>query len=113
MTDRPGAPSRFKADEELRWRVLNPRKGPVPEVRAEALFTCARLLAGQNPPVREYLAALQDTVPIVRIEAIYALEKLVADPTIQAALEERMADHDSTVAVVAQKVIGRMGTKRR
>jgi hypothetical protein len=107
------ATPRFRADEELRWGVLDRRKDPVPEVRAEAIFTCAKLLAGQSPPVREYREALEDSAAIVRIEAIYALEKLIDDPQIKAALEERMTDRDSTVAAVAKKVVGRMGTKRR
>jgi hypothetical protein len=98
---------------KMQRRVLKRREDPVPEVRAAALLRCADLLEGKHPPVREYREALEDTAAIVRIEAIYALEKLIDDPTIKAALEERMTDRDSTVAAVAKKVVGRMGTKRR
>jgi hypothetical protein len=99
--------------EALQWRFIGLRTDPVAEVRAAALFNATHLLLGDRPPVHEYLESLQDTSAIVRIEAIYALEKRIEDPAVKAALEGRFADPDSEVAAVARKVVGRIDMRRR
>lgn len=97
--------------EVLQRRFFELRMDPVAEVRAAVLFRGTNLLLGDQPPVREYVECLQDTSALVRIEAIYALEKRIEDPAVKTALESRFADPDSTVAAVARKVIGRMGKR--
>ncbi len=87
-------------------RILEMRRDLDPEVRRAVLVRLRRLLPGYaGPPTHEYVNALRDSAAIVQIEAIHLLHGYSRDPEIKAALENCLADQDSTVAAAARKVL--------
>ncbi len=100
------------ANDDLQRRILELRMDPVPEVRAAALRGCAGLLSCEQPPIREYLEALNDTAGIARLEAVCAFQRRMADPAVEAAVRARLTDPDSTIVAVAKHLIERQERNR-
>jgi hypothetical protein len=95
---------------KVQRRILARRLDPDPEIRAAVLDQCAGLLAGESPPVTDYLEALGDSVAEVRIRSLAALEKCALEPEVETAIRERTKDADLKVAALARKILERMAT---
>jgi hypothetical protein len=100
----------YPASEKLWRKLLERTADPSIRVRVAALRRCGKMLGGKHPPLRIYLAALQDTSAGIRYEGVHALgENCVPRDSslVMPLLRNTTHDPDAQVAGCARQVLNR------